>query len=201
MKLIFVRHGQDDDRFRGGWSNLDLTPEGMQQSEQLAAHLKVNQSRYQISRILSSDLRRTMTTARFISEALGLPIQPEPQLREMNNGDLAGMPNAEALLQYPSLFFSALDMDEAYPNGENPRAFYERIRCWFDAFLRDHRNSPGNTLIVTHGGVINILYHLVKGAEWSNKNRPFPAAPCSIHVLDTETMTFEAENETSHLIG
>ena len=27
MKMILVRHGKDDDRYRGGWSNLDLVPE------------------------------------------------------------------------------------------------------------------------------------------------------------------------------
>ena len=28
MKLILVRHGQDDPACRGGWSDHDLTPEG-----------------------------------------------------------------------------------------------------------------------------------------------------------------------------
>ena len=42
MRLYFVRHGKDDDRYRGGWSNLDLTPEGIEQVKHLAHHLKEN---------------------------------------------------------------------------------------------------------------------------------------------------------------
>ena len=77
MKLIFVRHGKDDNRYRGGWSNLDLIPEGMEQAKQLAQYLKDNNQDYLITHIISSDLPRTMSTAHFISSELGLPIQKE----------------------------------------------------------------------------------------------------------------------------
>ena len=39
MKLIFVRHGKDDDRFRGGWSHLDLIPEGIEQAKNLGVEI------------------------------------------------------------------------------------------------------------------------------------------------------------------
>ena len=65
VKLIFVRHGKDDDRYRGGWSNIDLLPEGVEQVKKLANHLKEND--YSITQIISSDLPRTMTTARCTS--------------------------------------------------------------------------------------------------------------------------------------
>ena len=42
MKIIFVRHGKDDDRYRGGWSESNLIPEGIEQAKLLAAHLKEN---------------------------------------------------------------------------------------------------------------------------------------------------------------
>lgn len=42
VKLIFVRHGKDDNRYRGGWSKIDLIPEGMEQAKQLARYLKDN---------------------------------------------------------------------------------------------------------------------------------------------------------------
>ena len=199
VMLIFVRHGKDDDRFRGGWSDLDLTLEGMEQAKQLARHLKENKQKYGISRIVSSDLPRAMTTASFISFELGIPIQKELRLRETNNGDLAGMPNDAALEKYPGLFFSSLEMDEAYPNGESPNAFYARIKAWFSEFSSDCRNTKGNILVVTHGGVINIIYHLVKGIAWTNKSRPFKADNCGIHILNLDTMEFESENETGFL--
>ena len=192
MKLIFVRHGKDDDRYRGGWSNIDLLPEGIEQAKKLANHLKENN--YSITQIISSDLPRTMTTARVISSKLGITVQKEVRIRETNNGDLAGMLNDDALIKYPGLFFSSLKMDEPYPNGESPRDFYNRIRMWFAEFSSNCRNLDGNVLIVTHGGVINVIYHLIKGIEWNNQVRPFKPANCSIHVLNMDTMEFEIEN-------
>lgn len=199
MKLIFVRHGKDDDRYRGGWSTLDLIPEGVEQAKQLAKHLKDNNHTYQIADIVSSDLTRTLTTANIISSELDLPVQKEVRIRETNNGDLAGMLNDTALEQYPGLFFSSLELDEAYPNGESPNDFYMRIKQWFSEFSSNCRNMNGNILVVTHGGVINVVYHLVKGMEWNNKGRAFKTGNCSVHVLNIDTMEFEIENKTDFL--
>lgn len=199
MKIVFVRHGKDDDNYRGGWSELDLIPEGVEQARKLAKHLKNNQQNFPISRIVSSDLTRTMTTAKFISEELGLPVLKEPRLRETNNGDLAGMHNEIALKKYPGLFFSSLKMDEAYPNGESPIDFYERIKSWFKDFMEENTGFDGNILVVTHGGVIKVIYHLIRNIAWSNHGSPFKAANCSIHVLNTDTMEFEVENYTEFL--
>lgn len=105
MKVIFVRHGKDDDNYRGGWSSLDLIPEGIKQAKQLAKHLKENNRDYAITQIVSSDLPRAMTTANIIAYELDLPVQKEFQIREANNGDLAGMPNHIANEKYPGLFF------------------------------------------------------------------------------------------------
>lgn len=200
MKLIFVRHGKDDNRYRDGWSNLDLIPEGMEQAKQLAQYLKDNNQDYLITHIISSDLPRTMSTAHFISSELGLPIQKEFRIREIDNGDLAGMLNDTALEKYPGLFFSSLKMDETYPNGESPLDFYMRINMWFSEFSSNCRNIKGNILIVTPGGVINVVYHLIKGIEWNNKNPAFKAGNCSIHILNMDTMEFDVENKNDFLL-
>lgn len=199
MKIIFIRHGKDDDRYRGGWSNLDLIPEGVVQAKKLAKHLKENESNYNISHIIASDLPRTMTTANFISSELVLPIIKDPNIREINNGDLSGMLNDEALSRYPGLFFDTLKMDEPYPNGESPNDFYFRIKNWFDNFIFNYKNMDSNVLVVTHGGVINIIYHIVKNIEWSNKSKPFKVSNCSIHILDTNSMEFKIENKIDYI--
>lgn len=199
MKIVFIRHGKDDDRYRGGWSNLDLIPEGMEQAKKLAKHLKENKSNYEISQIVSSDLPRTMTTASYISEELGLPILKDFQLRETNNGDLAGMMNCEALIKYPGVFFNSLKMNESYPNGESPNDFYMRIRTWFKNFVNKYRKHDSNILVVTHSGVINIIYHIIRNIEWSNKSCLIKIANSSVHVLNVDTMEFEMENKIDFL--
>jgi len=59
---------------------------------------------------------------------------------------------------------------------------------WFEAFLEEYKDFEGNALVVTHGGVINVVYHLVRNMEWSNRSKSVPVANCSVHVLDTERM-------------
>ena len=53
MKVIFVRHGKDDNKYRGGWSKIDLIPEGIEQAKQLANHMKENSQEYHIQRIIA----------------------------------------------------------------------------------------------------------------------------------------------------
>lgn len=191
MKIIFTRHGKDDDRYRGGWSDIGLTLEGVKQAKKLGIYLSENMSVCDISYIVSSDLPRAMATADLVAEKLQVSVLKEPMLREINNGDLAGMLNEEALTKYPGLFFSSLEMDEPYPNGESPRAFYVRVKAWFAEFIDENRKHDRNILVVTHGGVINIIYHIVKGIEWSNRKPSLKVSNCSMHVLDIDTMEFE----------
>lgn len=184
MKLYFIRHGKDDERYRGGWSDLGLIEEGEKQASQLAYFLKENQQEYPISQIISSDLKRAVQTAKAIQKQLNVPMILSENWREINNGDLAGMLNSVALEKYPGLFFNTLRMDECYPNGESPINFFNRIKDTFYELLKKQTNDK--VAIVTHSGVINVIYHIVKNIEWSNKNKSFPVKNVSLNVLEYE---------------
>lgn len=199
MKLIFVRHGKDPAEYRGGFSQIDLNDEGREQVNKLAEYIWEKRHFLNISKIYSSDLPRTLSTAEGIASKLSIPIVLEKRIREMDNGDLAGMLNSEAEKKYPGLYFNTLRMDEKYPNGESPIEFYKRIEKWFYEIIEE-KEQNGNILIVTHSGVINIIYHIINRIEWSNKSKAYKAANCSIHILNVNTMQFEVENNTEFLI-
>ena len=199
MNLLFVRHGKDSDQHRGGWSQLDLLPEGKREAKTLADYLVQHKEDYHFTKIITSDLKRAETTATILVEALQLPLEKESSLRETNNGDLAGMLNSEADQKFPRLYFRSLAMDEHYPNGESPREFYQRIKTWFQRFLQENDDSDETQIVVTHGGVINIIYHLVNQIEWTNKSNLFHVKHCSISLLNTKTLVFEVENQTDFL--
>ena len=171
MKCYLVRHGRDNDTVRGGWSNSPLTEEGVLQVEALAARLLTDGPR--ISIIYTSDLPRAKQTADILAKALNLPVTELPQFRETNNGVLAGMDNEKAKKLYPGLYWSALEWNEPYPEGESPRQFFERIR---DAWLDFKDRARENSMLVTHGGVINAIRCIESGIRYSNKANPFPAA-------------------------
>lgn len=186
MAIYFIRHGLDDEGYRGGWSQRGLVVEGFRQSQKLGRYLKEHQSLYNVHRIISSDLQRALDTAGEIAAELQLPVESCSSWRETNNGVIAGLPNEIANERFPGLYFSGLRMDERYPGGESPLEFYTRIKEVFTTLSEEQaRSNPArNTIVVTHGGVINVVYHLVRGLEWANKPKLFPAAYTSLHKME-----------------
>lgn len=168
MICYLVRHGQDDASIRGGWSNHGLTAFGKEQVNKLTNEIKEKQ--ISIKKIYSSDLERAKETAYIISDSLNVPVILTEDFREVNNGDLAGMKNDIANKKYPGLFWSSLDFNECYPNGESPEKFYNRVKkAWIDF----KRNIEGNTMLVTHGGVIEVILCIENEIAYSNKKKQF----------------------------
>lgn len=167
MICYLVRHGKDDNTVRGGWSQQPLTIEGKAQADEFASF--VQRSDLGIKRIYSSDLLRAMQTAQPVADKLHLPIIPMPEFREVNNGTLAGMKNELVNKMYPGLYWNTLDWEQRYPGGESPREFYERISTAWEAFQKMVLEQNERVLLVTHGGVINVILSIVNGEEYSNK--------------------------------
>lgn len=167
MTCYLARHGKDDDTVRGGWSKTPLTEEGIQQAESLASF--VQKSNLNIKHIYSSDLPRAMQTAEAVGNQLQLPVIPMQEFREVNNGILAGMKNDLAAETFPGLYWNTLDWEQRYPGGESPREFYERVRDAWNRFQSSALEHTENVLLVTHGGVIQVILSIVNGEEYSNR--------------------------------
>ncbi|MGZ9583718.1 histidine phosphatase family protein [Paenibacillus marinisediminis] len=186
MKIYLVRHGMDEEGFRGGWSQRGLIEQGIIQSKKLGEHLHNNDKHYRISTIISSDLPRAVETTREIERSLNIKGAYLEEWREMNNGALAGMPNTEAEVQFPGVYFNTLRMDTPFPGGETPMNFYNRICKSFDELCMkiEHQELESNVLLVTHGGVINVLYYYLNGREWTNKSEFYPIDNTSVHSVE-----------------
>ena len=109
------------------------------------------------------------------------------------------MKNEVASIKYPGLYFNTLKMDEKYPNGESPREFFDRIQKWFFDFIKMYEDFESNIIVVTHSGVINIIYYIINNMAWTNREKPFKVSNCSVHILNTKTMKFEEKNITYFL--
>ncbi len=172
LAIYIVRHGMDNENYRGGWSDLGLIEEGMEQAKLLANYLSDKKEKYSINKIISSDLRRAVETAKEIESKLNIPVKYCSDWREINNGVLAGMDNKDALIKYPGLFFNTLEMSERYPNGESPSEFYNRIQSTFLELCNNISTGmeEDDVIILTHGGVINVLYYILNNIKWTNKS-------------------------------
>ena len=179
MKIYVIRHGEDIPGFRGGWSTLDLTPLGISQAENFAK--RVIDEKLDFDYILTSDLPRALHTALIISNTTGHRIEINRNWREYNNGELAGMRDDIATEKYPGLTFATIGYEERYPNGETPKEYHHRIL----KALEEIKLLNKNVLIVTHGGVMDVLAHELNGISWRNNS------PLKKHYQNTEMIEFD----------
>ena len=89
-KLLVIRHGHAqgnaEHRFIGQ-TDVPLDDLGRLQARALAGRLQ----RPPIDRIVSSDLSRAIDTITPLAQALDLPIERDPRLREISNGEWSGL--------------------------------------------------------------------------------------------------------------
>ena len=112
-------------------------------------------------------------TAEIVAEGLNLKVTYVKEFRETNNGDLAGMPKEQACKEYPGLYWSSLGWEQEYPNGESQKSFYERVKSAWEKFKNDTADVDGDVLLVTHGGVIDVILCLENGLNYTNKHTTF----------------------------
>ncbi len=172
--LYLIRHGEEDQTVRGGWSHSGLMDTGVLQAERLAESILMNTAMH-VHRIFSSDLPRAVQNAERLAQALSFPATAAPQFREINNGLLADMEHVQAERQFPGMFYRALAWDEAYPNGESPHAFYDRIASAWKAFKLP-RVEPNMPKTRRHGG-LSLFHPWQAPARLRAQNEnPIPAA-------------------------
>lgn len=155
MKIYAIRHGLTDLNIKGiinGGDTPDfLVPEGEEQAGIIAAELPAT-----IKRIYCSSLERARRTAEIINEKLNLPITFHDELKEVNLGILNGTPyKEEDKDRYASPNF------DWSPSGESAADVKARIHKILIQIKAE--NGDGEALIVTHGGIIRVMYFLESG--------------------------------------
>ncbi|MDE5587013.1 MAG: phosphoglycerate mutase family protein [Bacilli bacterium] len=184
--IYFLRHGLDDERFIGGWSNGELIWRGREQVKEAVSFLKEHPIHF--DRIYTSDLSRALETAQMVQKEFEVPIIKDERLRELNKGDLNGMYIVEANLKHNYReFLQNMTIDTTYPNGESLRIFWERMADSLPYFL-----EQDDALIVTHRGVINYLYYQMNnmfadGRAINMDKGQFNVTHASIHEYDPKT--------------
>lgn len=176
MTCYIVRHGQDDEMVRGGWSNHSLIPEGVAQVHALGRQMR--EKGLKISRIYSSDIQRAEQTAGILEAYLHCPVELTPGFRESNNGYLAGMKHALAEEKYPGVYWNTLEYTQCWPGGESPEQFFYRIRSAWQELKRTLKDTEEDVLLVTHGGVLEAILCMENGVTFTNKQKHFQT-PCA----------------------
>lgn len=174
--IYLMRHGLDDERFIGGHSDTPLVSEGIEQVKNATKF--IIEKKLSIERIISSDVKRAVETANIVNSYLGVPIEYSKMLRELDKGVLNGLLKEDALKYYKDYVFLS-DKSIRYPGGESLVSFYERIKKDLNDILRED-----NTLIITHRGVINMIYFILSGLTLTYEKEKFGVSHGSIHEYD-----------------
>jgi len=197
--FLIVRHGETDWNVAGrlqGWSDSPLTATGRAQAAAVAARLAAEP----IDALVASDLGRTQETAAPIAAGLGLPVGPDPRLRERSYGVLEGMTWSQIEHRHGEAYrrLIARDQDYGVPEGESGIEFRNRV---FDAFERLAAvHGEARVAVVTHGGVLGVVYRRAHDiAPEMPRTFAVPNAALSRVRIEGRRWTIEAWADVGHL--
>jgi broad specificity phosphatase PhoE len=155
-----------------------LTARGRAQAEAAAAALRP----VRFDRVLTSGLRRTVETARLVAGPLA-EVEGWPELREIEPGRLADIPEDELEAAFLGVFRGVVDGGQRFLGGETVDALLDRV---LEALARLLADPAWDTVLaVLHGGVNRaILSFALTGRR--QFLGAFEQAPACINVLDVD---------------
>lgn len=177
--IYLVRHGLDDENYIGGWSDVPLITEGV---EQVYKTKKFIDSNIKYDEIISSDVLRARQTAEILCG--DKRIIYTDLLREQDKGKYNGKLKKE--LNPNNYFLGKINIWDHYPEGESMINLYDRI----NKLLNNIERWDGK-LLVTHRGVINMMYYILNGIELDMNKDRFNVTHASVHKLNIKTKKIE----------
>ena len=153
--IVLWRHGQtayNAEARLQGQSDIELNETGVAQARAAAASL----AELGPTRIISSDLSRALLTAQELGERCGVPVEPEPRLRERSFGVWEGLTHEEIEGGWPDAF-------QAWRQGREPegigadtrREVGERVAAALLEAAAD-LGEDGVLVAVAHGAAITL---------------------------------------------
>ncbi len=200
-RICLVRHGETTwnvERRIQGQVDVPLNENGLLQAHATAQALVGER----IDVIYSSDLARAWVTAGRIAVPRGQPVMPEPALRERHYGSFQRMTYAEARSVHPEEFarFEAREPDAGFPGGRGETLAMLDARVWTFVEAVRARHAGQSVLLVTHGGVLDIVARRVRKLGLTGR-RDFDIANCALNWVSHDSAGWRTERwgDVSHL--
>jgi broad specificity phosphatase PhoE len=154
--LYLIRHGQTDWNIEQRWqgqSDIPLNATGHQQAARVAAELVTAN----FSAIYSSDLSRAYETALALSRISGLPVQREPRLREIHQGEWQGLREIDIQSRYGNAFQERKQqpLHIAPPGGETVVQVRDRVVSAVNDICIMHPDE--RVALVSHGFALALI--------------------------------------------
>jgi 2,3-bisphosphoglycerate-dependent phosphoglycerate mutase len=156
-RILAIRHGETswnvDTRIQGQL-DISLNEAGHTQAARMAQALADEP----VTAVYASDLSRAWETARYLGEAVGAPVHPEPALRERAFGAFEGRTFAEieAALPDQARRWRRRDPHFTPHGGESLLTLRDRVVVAVERLAARHAGEL--IALVGHGGVMDVLY-------------------------------------------
>ncbi len=200
--LLFVRHGQSEANLAGvyvGQTESPLSQMGREQAEKTAEYLAEN---YRVDKVYASDLSRAFATGQTIAEKLGVEIEADKKLREINAGSWEGVPFEELLKDDAAYQVWMSDIGSAAcPNGETVAQLQERF---VTAVQNIAAENPGKTVVIaTHATPIRSLqcHCSGKGIAYMQEIKWVPNASVTVAKCEDGIINLREIGCDDHLEG
>jgi broad specificity phosphatase PhoE len=167
--VIAIRHGETEWSRSGrhtGRTDIPLTEAGRQAAKRLRPAFEG----FELTRVLSSPLRRARATCELAG--FGSRMEIEPDLEEWNYGDYEGLTSDEIARRAPGWMV----FTDGCPGGESPEDVQRRV----DRVIAKIRDVSGRVALFGHGHVLRAL-----AARWVD----LPLSRASQFLLDTSTVS------------
>jgi alpha-ribazole phosphatase/probable phosphoglycerate mutase len=160
--LLFIRHAETD--MAGtfcGRSDPTVNATGHRQIQRLAESLRPEP----MTAVFTSDLQRSVTTARALAESFAIPYIIRPALREIDFGRWEGL-TWEEIETLDSTF--AQQWLESFPHltppdGESIEKFEARVMAETSYLLT--QSAISSIAVVTHAGVMRVVLRALCGLD------------------------------------
>jgi 2,3-bisphosphoglycerate-dependent phosphoglycerate mutase len=202
FKFTFLRHGESTgnaEKRHQGQADFPLTKLGITQVEKLTAYWEKQEMEFDLA--FSSPLTRAKQSAEIITKALNLTLEYDPIWMERDNGKLAGMLHEKAMQEMPPPEFIPLYQPIA-GTGESQWELFLRAGKALNLLMK---NPPGRYLIISHGGLLNMVIHaavgLIPQPNFQGPNFRFSNTGYTTLQFKPENNNWilRAHNTTSHL--
>ena len=201
VTIILERHGQSEGnsfKLFTGHKNVNLTELGLKQVERTAEYIAEN---YKVDRIYSSDLKRAVVTAKFVSDKTGIEIIENEKLRELYAGKWDGTCFDEIEKNYADdwKIWREDVGNSRCTGGESVKELGERF---LGALTKIAEENDGKTVVVaTHATPIRVTQCLLGGKTLDDmKNIPWGSnASLTILEYDKGNWTIVKQSFDEHL--
>lgn len=213
LTLVFVRHGVTDmtatHRLSGsGVPGPSLNAAGRVQAAKAAdAVYRIGRETWErvpkISRVIASPMVRTQETAAALGRRLGLHVETEERLKEIDFGTWEGMTAEETIERYGRQILLWQDANVRAPEGESIADVGARGLAWIEDLARAHaanpasEHTPVSIAAVSHAVAIKATVGAVMGFPLERASRVWPL-PVSLTIVQVR-VTPQGEVGDAHL--